>query len=581
MPADIRTVKEIFTFEDKARGQDEPSESSTANVIETYQFPDIIYSIINYPLGTDLANAPKPSWLLDLEAGVSDSQAPPMDPSTPRAYNYWNAPPSSEYGSYYNRSGGGPSYSKGKDREGRTISGSDPYYQQYSPQQGPIRQSSAPYPPPHALPPLPLPRDLEPGQGDALGSGRFSYSQGSSRSRMGNGGWDDHARSPTSTSSYDAQQSQGSGVSPRQPSGAPWSDVKPQLSNADLTLPPLQEVPSPTYDWKERSPLYPEPKWGATSAQSAVRSALSPLPSFGSVASQSGGYSGGPGGWAADPPYWDSTSAIRGTNRNNSIPHVPSFTPLSIEVTADSRNGSVSLTASEPLANGSSMPLDNLLAGRYSFLLQMAQTPGVTIPVYHIDVPVTIPPNDPSREFLLDSINDIGLDIVLHSLNEVSGLAVTTDVNWQSAYGPNRQPRVVTPLRALGAPGETAASVRMPRLAELYNALLQNLRTSYYNASLSDVGLPGTDIVQRIVREGGDDPRGSFDPQLLPMGSDWSSALCILVYSLRIADGSTPYVITAREIDFSARYEPVSDQHLAAHILASEEQKQSTYDWLG
>ncbi|BEI81228.1 hypothetical protein CcaverHIS002_0203880 [Cutaneotrichosporon cavernicola] len=573
--------KEIFTFEDKSRGHDEPSESSTANVIETYQFPDIIYSIINYPLGTDLANAPKPSWLLDLESGVNDSQAPPMDPSTPRAYNYWNAPPSQDYGSYYSRSGGGGGgYGKGKDREGRTIGGGDPYYQ-YSPQ-GSIRQSSAPYPPPHSLPPLPLPRDLEPGQGEALGSGRFSYSQGSSRARMGNGGWEDHARSPTSTSSYDAQQSQGSGVSPRQPAGPPWSDVKPQMSNADLTLPPLQEVPSPTYDWKERSPIYPEPKWGATSAQSAVRSALSPLPSFGSVASQSGGYAGGPGGWAADPPYWDSTSAIRGTNRNDSLSRVPAFTPLSIEVTADSRNGSVSLTASEPLTNGSPMPLDNYLANRYPFLLQMAQSPGVAIPVYHIDVPVTIPPNDPSREFLLDSITDIGLDLVLHCLNDASGWAVTTDATWQSAYGPNRQPRVVTPLRPLGASREIAGSVRMTRLAELYNSLLQNLRTSYYNASLGDVGVPNTDIVQRIVRDGGEDTRGSFDPQLLPpIGSDWSNAACILVYSLRVADGAMPYVITARGIDFSAQYETVSDQHIAQHILASEEQKSSSYDWIG
>jgi hypothetical protein len=122
----------------------------------------------------------------------------------------------------------------------------------------------------------------------------------------------------------------------------------------------------------------------------------------------------------------------------------------------------------------------------------------------------------------------------------------------------------------------------MTRLAELYNTLLQSLRTSYYNASLGDIGLPNTDIVQRIVRDGGEDTRGSFDPQLLPpMGTDWSNAACILVYSLRVADGTMPYVITAREIDFAARYSNVSDQHIAAHILASEEQKSSSYDWIG
>lgn len=502
-----------------------------------------------------------------------------MDPSTPRAYNYWTNSPSSDYPSSYYGRPGGPSYSKGKDRDGRPIASGDPYYQQYSPP-GSMRQSSGPYPPSHSLPPLPLPRDLESAQGDALSSGRFSFSQGTSRSRMVNGGWDDHARSPTSTSSYDAQQSQGStGVSPRQPTGSLWSDGK---TPSELTLPPLQEVPSPSYDWKDRSPLYPDAKWGAqsaTSAQSAVRSglpALSPLPSFGSVA-QSASYHSGPGGWS-EPSYWDSTSAIR-TNRNSSVPRAPAFTPIAIEVTADSRTNTVSLTPSEPLVNGSPMPLDTVLCARYPFLGQVAQSPGVT--VYHIDVPVTIPPNDPSRDFLLDSIADIGVDLVLHSVNDMTGWAVTTDACWLSAYGPSRQPRVVTPLRPIGASGEVAGQVRLTRLAELYNTLLQSLRTTYYNASLGDIGLPNTDIIQRVVRESSDDARGPLDPQLLPpMGSDWQNASCILIYSLRVADGSTPYIITARELDFSARFEPLSDQHIAAHILASEEQKSSTYDWV-
>lgn len=259
---------------------------------------------------------------------------------------------------------------------------------------------------------------------------------------------------------------------------------------------------------------------------------------------------------------------------------MPAFTPLSIDVTANSRTNTVSLTPSEPLVNGSPMALDTVLYSRYPFLAQM--TPASGVPVYHVDIPVTIPPNDPAREFLLDSIADIGVDIVLHSMNDTSGWAVTTDACWLSAYGLNRQPRVVTPLRPLGPNSEEmSGSVRLTRLAELYDTMLQGLRTTYYNASLGDVGLPNTDIIQCIVRESSDDARGPTDPQLLPpMGADWASAACIIIYSLRVADGSTPYVITCREIDFSARFEPLSDQHIAAHILTSEEQKASTYDWI-
>lgn len=364
---------------------EEPGETSTANVIENYTFPEAIYNIIGYRVGTDLANSPKPPWLLDLEAGVTDAPTSMTEAGGPRgagAYSYWNSP--SDYTSWtYDRGGGGSSHRK------------DPYY--YGQHGGASRQQGPYGNQLHTLPPLSLPRDMDAQSpvttspstiGDPLSGGRYPYGSMGSRSQYG-----DVGRSPpTSTSPYDSQ-SGASPFYPPHPGSEPPGPVPPSAAggqNGHITLPRLPDnPPSQHSDWKDRS-VYPETSkyapasYGSQSSRSGLPP-LSNLPSLGSVASQTGSY-GLP--LSSTAQAWGSSYGSNWSDQRS----LPTFQPTAFEARGRAYDGSqVPLTINGPLAMGEPMAWHSIYMWRerYPFLEQIAATPGLS--VFHIDVYFSLP----------------------------------------------------------------------------------------------------------------------------------------------------------------------------------------------
>lgn len=611
---DRPTVKEIFTFEDKSRVNDDHGESSTANVIENYVFPDSIYNIIGYRVGSDLANAPKPKWLSDLEAGVSDgSQAPPGDSSTPRPYSYWANGPS-DYPTYYDR-GGSSSGGRIKQRDGRGSSSSasgmamsatsmdSPYYP-YSQQSSGVRPPAPFGPPPHTFPSI----DGQGGDVSSLGPSRFSVSQPGAAGSVGAPpghsrpgqpwAWDEQNRSPTSTSSYDTHQSQGSAttLSPRQPA---WPDSKP-----DITLPPLPDGPSSPYnDWKDRMYADPNNKWGpqssATSSapSSAIRGgalpSLSAMPSFGTIASQTNNFGVGqtaPTSWGNasgvyGAPGWEgATSATR--TRTDSISRLGSFIPASLEVTAQTADSVIPLTSNEQLTPQPPVNWWDIYMwnSRYPFLQQVAQAPGV--PVYHIDVPFSLPTDSNQRQTLGEGVTEFGLHIALRPLvSETTGWAMTSDSGFVHATTAVRYPRSISSLRPHPS-GELTGSVRLGDLARLYEHFVHTpaVDERRQGGSLASVALPMSVLIQRVVRDDSPDVRTppQQSPSLPGLGSDWASAAAIIIYSFWAENSWSPPGVICRPVDFDgapASENVVADQ-LAAGLLAGEEEQPSKFDWM-
>lgn len=569
-------------------------------MIENYTFPDSIYSIIGYRVGVDLANEPKPKWLSDLEAGVSPGSGPTTNESTTqRPYSYWANGPSDMTSGYYER---GPA-DRPKERDGRGSSssasgiplstpGDSPYYPYQS---GGGRQSFSSHgPPPHTLPPIE-------GSGDA--TSRFNFTSGQpgagstttvphNRSNPPWGVWDEQNRSPNSTSSsYDAQRSQSSAatVSPRQPA---WPDSKP-----DLTLPPLQEAPSSPYnDWKDRS-LYVS---SSSSQSSAIRGgalpSMSAMPSFGSVASQASGYaavqSGAAAGWvnsAGAAVYgtaatWDSNNSSS-RPRTGSAPRYGSFIPTSLEVKAHTADSIVPLTTMDPtkdhLVTQPPIPWYSIYMWqtRYPFLEQVAQAPGV--PVYHIDVPITLPVDYNMREALSDGVNQLGLRISLRPIvSETTTWGMTSDSGFfHPATGTMRYPRTYTVLQAQRN-NDLAGTVKLPELARLYEQFVRD-----DSDSLASVAIPMSALIHRVVRDDSPDARTPPHHTMLPqLGSDWSSAAAIFIYSFWVAESWTNPAppVSCRPVDFdgSPGSEVAAAEDLAARLLAGEEAQPSKFAWL-
>lgn len=594
--------KEIFTFEDKARAGDDNGESSTANVIENYTFPDAIYNVIGYRVGSDLANAPKPAWLTDLEAGVSDSQAgPSLDSSaTGRPYSYWNnGPDQYSGGGYYDRSGSSSYMVKGKERDGRMLpqptsleSGYYPYGQQ-SARQPAAYGSSSSYQnhlmSPHSLPP---PRDLDESPiaqhttaNDS--SARYGYAsyappmpRGGQRVSSGNQMWEgagvDHSRSPTNSSTFDVH-SQSSGISPRDQASF---DVKPSISDGHITLPPLQEVPSATYsDWK----------WGPqqSSISSATRGGgglppLSNLPSLGSVASQtysqpaSGGGGVGWGSGGASTGYPQPWEDPRDRNRTPPAAMVPrplaSFVPSAVDFTAETREGYLSLTGGDPLVPGPPIPLSEIYMykQRYPFLEAIAANP--TVPVYHIDLPLMFGSDSTQRRSLLERSFAFDLFVSLRPLVDANGWALTTDAGFVSPRDTFPYPRVATTMRAAPS-GDLTADARLPELARLYDQF--DRTNGAVPDTFASVGVPMSILVQRVVRDMGD--RTSRLPPGGQPGSDWSEASVVLIYTFW-ADARSGLI--CRPVDFERRPADVAADQLVSDLLAGEEQQPSKFDWL-
>lgn len=570
---DFAPVKEIFTFEDKSRAGDEAGETSTANVIENYAFPEAIYNIIGYRVGTDLANSPKPPWLLDLEAGVTDSQSSMAEAGGsrgPGAYSYWNSP--SDYTSWtYDRGGGSSSHRK------------DPYY--YSQHSGAGRQQGPYGNQLHTLPPLSLPRDIDAQSpvttspstiGDPLSGGRYPYGSMGSRSQYG-----DVGRSPpTSTSPYDSQSGASSVIIPR--GGELDGLVTPAIAggqNGHVTLPPLPDpAPSQHSDWKDRS-VYPEPSKYAQASYSSQssRSGLPPLsnlPSLGSVASQTSGY-GLP--VSSTAPGWAASSYGSNWFEQRSL---PTFQPTAFEARGRAYDGSqVPLTINGPLAMGEPMAWHSIYMWRerYPFLEQIAANPGVS--VFHIDVYFSLPADWGVQ------MSEMSVDLTLRPPgNETTGWSLVTDSSFLHPSGHVRYPRNATELR-LNDSGELVGSAPTSEMGRLYNYLLADQGRDI--ETLASIGSPNSAMLQAVMR----DTSVSIPPHhvgLPPLGADWNLASTLIIYTFWSPDpdpsrqGLPPQ---CRPVEFAPPppLPPVDigSDPLVAGLLAGEDTQPSKFDWMG
>ncbi|KAL1413531.1 hypothetical protein Q8F55_001305 [Vanrija albida] len=622
--------KEIFTFEDKARGGDDPAENSTANVIENYPFPETIYNIINYPVGTDLANAPKPQWLQDLEARGND--ASPTNETSTRQYNYWNNP--SEYsagGGYYDRDAGLYGSKIKLERDARDTGVDSTYAYSYSQshpssrqQQGQLPPSfSIHQPPPHTLPPLGSSRDVDPhgvslqppNTASSLGestssAGRYTYgSTGQAALSARSNVWEgEHSRSPTSTNS--AFEAAGStAVSPRRSTSATvpsaWQDVKPSLlheglSGEHLTLPPLQEPPSSytapggsgnsSTDWKSRA-VYGDTKWATSAATLAAhspsqRSGLPAmaLPSIGLVASQTTSSYGATPSSAASP--WSTTSGAFGVTPSwdASRTRMPTFAISSIEVMARTGDTMVSLTSESQILSSTPIPWNQvyMYRARYPFLEAVSTAPGV--PVYHIDMPLALPAEYTARLALLDSVSELGLSTTLRQTPDSNTWSndwvMTTESGYLQPRGPTRYSRTVSPLRHQPSGGYNGHS-RLPELARLYEHLVRLGGATDESGSMPDalasVGAPMTMLVQRVARDG-------FQTQsTTTVDDDWTSAAAIIIYSFFITTDEAPRAVpVCRSVDFDAPPLPddLTNEQLVANLFAGEQHLRSKFPYL-
>lgn len=624
--------KEIFTFEDKARGGDDPAENSTANVIENYPFPETIYNIINYPVGTDLANAPKPQWLVDLEA--RGNEASPTNETSSRPFNYW-ANAQSEYPGYYERDSGlyGNKVKLERDTRGGSHAvdaGVDSAYAySYSQSHPSMRQQqgqlpppfSIHQPPPHTLPPLGSSRDVDPhgvslGGGTTFalsdsshGTGRYTYgstpqSAMSTRPLAGSVWEGEHSRSPTSTNSaFDASGS--TAVSPRHSTSASvpsnWQDVKPSilrdgLGGEHLTLPPLQEsytgnnAGTSSGEWKDR-PVYGDNKWVTSAATLATQSTAQrdglpslPLPSIGAMASHTASAYGTLASSATSPwsaasgafgvtPSWDVSSRTRGA----------SFAISSIELTAQTGESVLSLTPASAIVSSTPLPWNtvSMWKARYPFLELISSAPSV--PVYHIDMPLALPKDYNARLALLERITELGLRTTLRQTTDTSTWSndwvLTTESGYAQTRGSTKYSRTVSPLRQRPS-GEYGGQSRLPELARLYEHLLRlgGPPDEQGQDGLSSVGAPMTMLVQRVAREG-------FSAQTTTTANDdWSSAAAIIIYSVFIApdDSTTGSVPICRPVEFESppRPEDLQADQLVHDLMLAEEHAPSKFVWL-
>lgn len=578
-------------------------------MIENYTFPDAIYNVIGYRVGTDLANSPKPDWLVRLEAGGSEVQAqqPAMDASASgRPYSYWANNPADQYSGYYDR-GGQPAYlMKGKERDGRAPmhphpSQIDSSYYQYGQQS--LRQQQPPYGsssyqghivPPHTLPPLPASRDLDDHQsplaqhttmndpsGVASRYGYASHPQMPQRGqRISSTGqvWDgvDHSRSPTN-STFEGHSQGSSGLSPRDSMGPPYGDVKPSMSGGDhLTLPPLQEVPSPQYnDWQWAGKQQQQP---VVSTRGGGLPGLPNLPSLGSVASQAyalpsaGGWSGSSSGGYQQQP-WDDPRDRQRTPPSSVPRSLAAFVPSGVEFTAQTREHYLSLSPGEPLANGPPIPMRDIYMykNRYPFLDSIAASPA-PVPVFHIDIPVAFGANLQQRRNLIQRTTAFGLHLLLRPLGDANGWALTTDTAFLHTQGAIKYMRTIEQLR-INPTGDLSSDTRITDLVRLYDQLLAQERGG---DSFSNVGAPMSVVVQRIIRDNGGDRVSTSNC----FGEDWADASVVLIYTFW-ADNRQPFV--CRPVDFDQRGPPqdvVAADQLVADLLAGEEQQPSKFEWM-
>lgn len=570
------TVKEIFTFEDKSRAGDESGETSTANVIENYTFPEAIYQIIGYRVGTDLANSPKPAWLLDLEAGVTEAQAPMPEAGGPRGaggYSYWNSP--SEYLPWnYDRAGGG-SHRK------------DPYY--YGPHSGSGRQQGTYSSQLHTLPPLSLPRDMDAQSpvttspstlGDPLSGGRYPYGSMGTRNQYG-----DVGRSPpTSTSPYDTPGA--SSVPPH----ARVTALGPAVggSNGQTTLPPLQDASSPpqySSDWKDRS-AYPEsskygqPSYGSQSSRSGLPP-LSNLPSIGSVATQTSGY-GLP--LPSTASAWNNSSYGSNWSDQRSL---PVFQPTTFELRGRTFDGTqVTVGPNGPISMGEPVSWHNIFLWRerYPFLEQIAASPGVS--VFHIDVYLSLPGDWSMQASLFERMGDMTVDLSLRPPgNEASGWSLVTDYSYFHPTGHARYPRTTNELR-LNDSGDLAGPAQVSEMARLFQYLYSDQGRDI--GTLATIGTPNLAMMQAVVRDGAVAVPAHHQVALPPLGNDWNSATTLVIYTFWSPGPETAgqvMPLQCRQVDFSAPVPPlppvdIGTDPLVAGLLAAEDNQPSKFDWM-
>lgn len=488
---------------------------------------------------------------------------------------------------------------KGKERDSRASlgvalhpppSGSlDSAYYSYPSQ--PLRHGLPSFqshlPPPHTLPPLSLPPDLDSqspltSTSDA-GSGARRYGsashapqgqvQSTPHSRAPNSAlWEgDYSRSPTSSSQFDAH-SQTSGVSPRQPGTGPWSENKPSLS-ADLTLPALQEGPGAQHgNWK----------WGAQSLPSRSLA----LPSLGSVSTQSAGYTLPSAGWSSGglapyniSPTWSTQDSV------SQRPLTP-FIPSTFEVTALASDSAVPLTSAEPMIVDTN-PLRwadiYMSKQRYQFLDYVAASSN-PVPVYHIEVPLSIPSDRAARRAMLEQTLELGVHLSLRPLGDPSGWTLTTDSGYAHSHGIVQCARSAAALR-MSSNGELNASARLLDLARIYAQVVKDddrvLRADGVPDQFSYAAVPMSALVQRVVR-GSADQHATRAP--LQLGNDWADAACIIIYSFWVHDGIAPSAPVCRQVDFNSDAEPGPEdfvaQQLVADLVAGEESQPSRFDWM-